>query len=115
MIQRTIPTRPQAGLALSLAAVAGLALGFAGDLFDAAMGHKEEPTPMISKNQELLYGLRRAIEAVEACDKGGVEVGTILVDGFAPSITIANTPAPALAHTSSPGFNVGAHIMRGVQ
>lgn len=95
MIPPTPFTRPVAGPLLTLAALAGLAAGFFWDTFDSAMQAmaKSQGDKTMTNNQELLYGLRKAIETVEACEKSGVQLGTITVSNSEPSFTTLATPA----------------------
>jgi hypothetical protein len=100
--------RPNAGLILTLAAVVGLALGAASQVWDGEWRTvaRKQGAKLMTRNDDLMYGLKRAMETVQACNAKGIEVGTITIQGPEPTFTTAGTPgtgtSPAPAGPSLP-------------
>lgn len=116
-MRRPSPRRPHAGICLTLAAMAGLAFGAATELWDTAwrtaariQGAKlmSKTHEVMTRNQELLYGLRKAIATVEACDAKGVEVGVVTVQGAEPAFTTIATPNTGGLLAAGPNLPFGA-------
>lgn len=98
--------RPKASLALTLSAYAGLALDRIANLIDQAARALDtaQGGTMLDQNQNLLYGLKRAIATVEACDAAGIEITSVMITDAQPSITAGGTASERHPSPELPSF-----------